>query len=57
MRYVAAKYVPRLLNFDQKQSRVDITQEMLDLVRDDPDLLQWGISSVDSWVYVYDVIT
>ncbi|UYV74315.1 hypothetical protein LAZ67_11002994 [Cordylochernes scorpioides] len=40
MRRVAAKFVPKLLNCDQKQHRMNITNEMLDSVRDDPNLLQ-----------------
>ncbi|UYV61688.1 hypothetical protein LAZ67_1005921 [Cordylochernes scorpioides] len=40
MRRVAAKFVPKLLNFNQKQHRMNIANEMLDSVRDDPNLLQ-----------------
>ncbi|UYV68988.1 hypothetical protein LAZ67_6001920 [Cordylochernes scorpioides] len=40
MRRVAAKFVPKLLNCDQKQHRMNIANEMLDSVRDDPNLLQ-----------------
>ena len=40
MTRVAAKFVPKLLNFDQKQHRINIAQEILDSVRDDPNLLQ-----------------
>ncbi|UYV62628.1 hypothetical protein LAZ67_2001354 [Cordylochernes scorpioides] len=39
MRRVAAKFVPKLLNCDQKQHRMNIANEMLDSVRDDPNLL------------------
>ncbi|UYV81581.1 hypothetical protein LAZ67_20001589 [Cordylochernes scorpioides] len=39
MRRVAAKFVPKLLNSDQKQHRMNIANEMLDSVRDDPNLL------------------
>ena len=38
MTRVAAKFVPKLLNFDQKQHRINIAQEMLDSVRDDPNV-------------------
>ena len=34
------KFVPKLPNFDQKQHRINIAQEILDSVRDDPHLLQ-----------------
>ncbi|UYV68440.1 K02A2.6-like [Cordylochernes scorpioides] len=40
MRRVAAKFVPKLLNCDQKQHRMNIANEMLDSVRDDSNLLQ-----------------
>ncbi|UYV78284.1 hypothetical protein LAZ67_16000816 [Cordylochernes scorpioides] len=39
-RRIAAKFVPKLLNCDQKQHRMNIANEMLDSVRDDPNLLQ-----------------
>ena len=36
----AAKIVPKLLNFEQKQRRMDISQDMLTMLNDDPDLLK-----------------
>ena len=57
MTRVAAKFVPKLLNFDQKQHRINIAQEILDSVRDDPNLLQRVITGDESWVYGYDVET
>ncbi|KYN33855.1 hypothetical protein ALC56_11827 [Trachymyrmex septentrionalis] len=56
MRRVAAKFVPKLLNFDQKQHRINIAKELLDSVRD-PNLLQRVITGDESWVYGYDVET
>ncbi|UYV84968.1 hypothetical protein LAZ67_X004149 [Cordylochernes scorpioides] len=44
MRRVAAKFVPKLLNCDQKQHRMNIANETLDSVRDDPNLLQMVIT-------------
>jgi len=35
MHHIAAKFVPRLLTDDQKQSRVDVSQELLDRTNDD----------------------
>ncbi|UYV84348.1 hypothetical protein LAZ67_X001914 [Cordylochernes scorpioides] len=50
MRRVAAKFVPKLLNCDQKQHRMNIANEMLDSVRDDPNLLQRVITGHEaSW--------
>ncbi|UYV80779.1 hypothetical protein LAZ67_19001718 [Cordylochernes scorpioides] len=57
MRRVAAKFVPKLLNYDQKQHRMNIANEMLDSVRDDPNLLQRVITGDEAWVHGYDVET
>ncbi|UYV80237.1 hypothetical protein LAZ67_18002121 [Cordylochernes scorpioides] len=57
MRRVTAKFVPKLLNCDQKQHRMNIANEMLDSVRDDPNLLQRVITGDEAWVYGYDVET
>ncbi|UYV72152.1 hypothetical protein LAZ67_9001968 [Cordylochernes scorpioides] len=57
MRRVAAKFVPKLLNCDQKQHRMNIANEMLDSVRDHPNLLQRVITGEKAWVYGYDVET
>lgn len=54
---VAAKFVPKLLNFDQKQCRMDIAQELLNEVNDDPELLKRVITGDETWVYGYDVET
>ncbi|UYV74015.1 hypothetical protein LAZ67_11001841 [Cordylochernes scorpioides] len=57
MRRVAAKFVPKFLNCDQKQHRMNIADEMLDSVRDDPNSLQRVITGDEAWVYGYDVET
>ncbi|UYV78460.1 hypothetical protein LAZ67_16001476 [Cordylochernes scorpioides] len=57
MRRVAAKFVPKLLNCDKKEHRMNIANEMLDSVRDDPNLLQRVITGDEAWVYGYDVET
>ncbi|UYV69459.1 hypothetical protein LAZ67_6003662 [Cordylochernes scorpioides] len=57
MRRVAAKFIPKLLNCDQKQHRMNIANEMLDSVRDNPNLLQRVITGDEAWVYGYDVET
>ena len=43
MRRVSAKIVPKLLNFDQKNRRMSIAQELLNDVNDDPDLFNHRI--------------
>ncbi|XP_046674962.1 protein GVQW3-like [Homalodisca vitripennis] len=55
MRQVATKFVPKFLNFDQKQQCITIGNELLDSVRDDRNLLQRVITSNESWAYGYDV--
>ncbi|XP_011860288.1 PREDICTED: putative uncharacterized protein FLJ37770 [Vollenhovia emeryi] len=57
MRRVAAKFVPKLLTFDQKQNRINIATELLDSDRDDPNLLQRVITGDELWVHGYDVET
>ncbi|UYV84567.1 hypothetical protein LAZ67_X002630 [Cordylochernes scorpioides] len=57
MRRVATKFVPKLLNCDQKHHRMNIANEMLDSVRDDPNLLQRVITGDEAWVCGYDVET
>ncbi|UYV68266.1 hypothetical protein LAZ67_5003653 [Cordylochernes scorpioides] len=51
MRRVAAKFVPKLLNCDQKQHRMNIANEMLDSVRDEPNLLQRVITGDEAQSY------
>ncbi|VEN42596.1 unnamed protein product [Callosobruchus maculatus] len=41
------------VHFDQKQHRVIIAQEVLDSVRDDPNVLQRVITGDESWVHGY----
>ncbi|XP_046959645.1 protein GVQW3-like [Vanessa cardui] len=57
MKRVAAKFVPKLLNFEQKQRRISIVQELLNDVNNDPDLLKRVITGDETWVYGYDVET
>ena len=39
MRKVCAKMVPKLLSEDQKQQRVNVCQDIIERLEDDPDLL------------------
>ena len=57
LKRVAVKFVPKLLNFDQKTRRMTIAQEMLNDVNDDPDLLQRVITGDELLVYGYAVET
>ena len=53
MKCAAAKFVPKLLNFKQKQRRMNIAQEVLTAFNNDPDLLKKVITGDESWVYGY----
>ena len=53
MKHAAAKIVPKLLNFELKQRRMDIAQEMLTTFNDDPDLLKKVITGDETWLYSY----
>ena len=54
MHRTAAKFVPRVLTQDQKDSRVAICQELKKTVINDPTLLLNVITGDDSIVYAYD---
>ncbi|UYV83277.1 hypothetical protein LAZ67_23000390 [Cordylochernes scorpioides] len=56
MRRVAAKFVPKLLNCDQKQHRMNIANEMLDSVRDDPNLFQRVITGDEAGVVHHEFL-
>ncbi|UYV68500.1 hypothetical protein LAZ67_5004512 [Cordylochernes scorpioides] len=56
MRRVAAKFVPKLLNCDQIQHRMNIANEMLDSVRDDPNLLQRVITGDEAGVVHHEFL-
>lgn len=51
MRRVTVKFVWKLLNFEQKQRRMDIAQELLNDVNDNPEELKWVITGDKTWVY------
>lgn len=57
MKRVAAKFVPKLLNFTQKQCRVEVAQDLLNECNNDPMLLKHIITGDETWVYGYDVET
>ena len=57
MKQAAAKIVPKLLNFEQNQCRMDTVQKMLTTFNDNPALLEKAIRNDKSWVYGYDIET
>ena len=54
MRWVSAKFIPKLLSDEQKQHRLQVDQEMINRSENDPDLLNRVIAGDESWVYGYD---
>ena len=57
MRRVSAKFVPRLLTDDQKENRVEISQELLANANGKENFLMDIITGAEAWVYGYDVET
>ena len=55
MHRIAAKSVPHLLTDDQKQNRVDVSQELLDRANGDDNFLKNIIARDETWVYGYDI--
>jgi len=57
MHWIAAKFVPRVLTQDQKDSRVAICQELKETVKNNPTLLLNIITGDESIIYAYDPVT
>ena len=51
---ISAKFVPKLLTIEQKQLRLEIAQDMLEIVKSDPKFFNTVISGDETWVYGYD---
>ena len=49
--------VPKLLNFEQKQRRMEVAPESRNEINDDAELLKRIITGEETWVYGYDVET
>ena len=54
MKRVSAKFVPKLLTAEQKELRVEVSQDMLDSTNSDPDFLNTIITGDEYWMYGYD---
>jgi len=57
MRRVSAKFVPRLLTDNQKENRVDISQELLANANGNENFLNNIITGEETWVYGHYVET
>ena len=51
MRWIAAKFVPRLLNNDWQDHRVQVCTELQKAFRHDPNFLSRIITGDESWLY------
>jgi len=54
MRRIAAKFVPCLLNNDQRDHWVQVCTELKKTVRNDPNFLSRVITGDESWLHSYD---
>ncbi|GFX04790.1 putative DD34D transposase [Trichonephila clavipes] len=54
MRKVCAKLVPKGLTQDQKELRVLRCQELLDLIQNEPDILNSVVTGDEFWMFEYD---
>lgn len=54
MRRIAAKFVPRLLTPEQRQQRVEVCEDLLQRVQEDPTIMSRLITGDESWIYGYD---
>ena len=54
MRRIAAKFISRLLNNDQRDHRVQVCTELQEAVRYDPKFLSRVITGDESWLYDYN---
>ena len=54
MRKVCAKMVPRLLNDDQKERRMQVCQDIIERLQTEPDLLRRIITGDETRIFEYD---
>ncbi|PNF17714.1 hypothetical protein B7P43_G07366 [Cryptotermes secundus] len=54
MRRTAVKLVPRLLQNEQKQHRLEVCRELQQQLQEDPNFLSKVVTGDESWVYGYD---
>ena len=54
---ICAKMVPRLLNKGQKERRVQVYQDISELLETEPNLLKRVVIGNESWIFEYDLLT
>ncbi|UYV83427.1 hypothetical protein LAZ67_23000974, partial [Cordylochernes scorpioides] len=50
----SSKFVPRILTEEQKEVRMDVRKNMVEMTRTDPEWMQKIITGDETWVYQYD---
>ncbi|UYV74892.1 hypothetical protein LAZ67_12001701 [Cordylochernes scorpioides] len=50
----SSKFVPRILTKEQKEVRMDVCKNMVEMTRTDPEWMQKIITGDETWVYQYD---
>ncbi|UYV77659.1 hypothetical protein LAZ67_15001841 [Cordylochernes scorpioides] len=50
----SSKFVPRILTEEQKEVRMDVCKNMVEMTRTDPEWMQKIITGDETWVYQYD---
>ncbi|GFV86352.1 protein GVQW3 [Trichonephila clavipes] len=54
MQKVCAKMVPKILTFEQQATRKNVSTDILDAIKNDPNLLEKVITCDESWFFTYD---
>ncbi|GFV24023.1 mariner Mos1 transposase [Trichonephila clavipes] len=54
MQKVYAKMVPKVLTFEQQATRKNVCTDILDAIKNDPNLLEKVITCDESWFFTYD---
>jgi hypothetical protein len=54
MRRIVAKFVPQLLEIEQKQHCLEVCRELQQQLQEDPNFLLKVTTGDESWVYGYD---
>ena len=54
MQKVCAKMVPKILTFEQQATRKNVCTDILDAIKNDPNLLEKVITCDESWFFTYD---
>ncbi|KAJ0179522.1 hypothetical protein K1T71_005234 [Dendrolimus kikuchii] len=57
MKHVAARLVPKQLNFLQKLNRIRVAEDMLERVNSDPTFMKSIVTGDETWVYKFDMQT